>query len=291
MQGALSANQGSLSVAPRADRRVVIIALLLGAVAAILTFAYLRSLGPRMEAAAGAIPVVVASRNVEAGQRLTDAMIEVKMLPEAAVASSAFTTKEQVIGQAVRYPIGQGEQITGARLIEPARVPSLSFQIPPGLRGFTIPVNVQKSPAALAAPGDFVDVLVAFNVEVLGLAPPEAPRSATRGNLEYHAAVTLIQNVQVLSVQQKFAEGAGTYEPATRAAPPRESNINYVTLAVTPEDAQLLALAVDKASLLTLSLRAFGDSQTPEVQPIPEWKLLTPSNAPLQQRAGAAAGA
>jgi len=290
MQGTLTASPSSLSVTPRADRRVVIIALLLGAVAAVLTFAYLRSLGSRGDLVSGALPVVVAGRDVEAGQKLTDAMIEVKMLPEAAIASTAFTTKEQVVGQALRYPIARGEQVTGSRLIEPAKVPSLSFQIPQGLRGFTIPVNVMKSPAALAAPGDFVDVLVALDVEVLGLRPPDAPQrnSSRGGNFEYHAALTLIQNVQVLSVQQKYAEGTGTYEPSTRAAPPKESNVTYVTLAVKPEDAQLLALAVDKASLLTISLRAFGDAQTPEIQPVPEWQLLIPSTEPLQQRAGAA---
>jgi pilus assembly protein CpaB len=275
MQGTLSANPGSLSIAPRADRRVVVIALLLGAVAAVLTFAYLRSLGPRTEAASGALPVVVASRDVEAGQKLTDAMLEVKVLPEAAIASTAFTTKEQVVGQAVRYPIGRGEQVTGTRLIEPAKVPALSFQIPAGLRGFTIPVNAMKSPASLAAPGDFVDVLAAFPADVLGLTPPAQPQASSigRAGLDSHAAVTLIQNVQVLSVQQKYAEGTGTYEPSTRAAPPRESNITHVTLAVKPDEAQLLALAVDKASLLTLSLRAFGDAETLDVRPIPEWQL------------------
>ena len=46
-----------------------------------------------------------------------------------------------------------------------------------------------------------------------------------------------------------------------------------MTLAVKPEDAQGLAIAVDKASLLTVSLRAFGDAQMAEVQPIPEWQL------------------
>jgi pilus assembly protein CpaB len=274
MQGTLSANPSSLSVAPRADRRIVVIALLLGAVAAVLTFAYLRSLGPRTEAATGALPVVVASRDVEAGQKLTDAMLEVKTLPGTAIASTAFSTKEQVLGQTIRYPIARGEQVTGARLVEPAKVPSLSFQIPAGMRGFTIPVTVMKSPAALAAPGDFVDVLAAFPAETLGLTAPAQPQTSTgRSGMDSHAAVTLIQNVQVLSVQQKFAEGTGTYEPSTRAAPPRESNITHVTLAVKPEDAQLLALAVDKASLLTLSLRAFGDTETPELRALPEWQL------------------
>lgn len=275
MQGTLSANPGSLSVTPRADRRVLIIALVLGAVAALLTFAYLRNLGSRMELTAGTLPVVVASRDIEAGQKITDAMVEVKVLPEAAIASTAFTAKEEVLGQGLRYPIARGEQLTASRLIEPAKVAAISFQIPQGLRGFTIPVNVTKSPAALVAPGDFIDVLAAFPVETLGITPPVQSQGATsaRREQDLRAALTLIQNVQVLSVQQAYAAGTGTYEPATRAAPPKETNVTYVTLAVKPEDAQLLTLAVDKASLLTVSLRAFGDAQIAETQPMPEWQL------------------
>src|SRR5205823_5465896 len=154
--------------------------------------------------------------------------------PEAALASTAFTTREEVLGQALRYPIAKGEQFTNSRVIEAVKVPAISFQIPQGLRGFTIPVNVTKSPAALVAPGDFIDVLAAFPVDTLGLAPPPQAQAAgtVRRELDLRAAVTLIQNVQVLSVQQTYAAGAGTYEPATRAAPPKEANVTYVTLAV-----------------------------------------------------------
>src|SRR5207249_11991624 len=121
---------------------------------------------------AGTLPVLVAARDVEAGQKIADVMVEIKMLPEAAIASSAYSTKEQVLGQTLRYPIARGEQLTTTRLVEPAKVPALSFQIPQGLRGFTIPVSALKSPAALVAPGDFVDVLAAFQADVLGLNAP-----------------------------------------------------------------------------------------------------------------------
>ena len=47
------------------------------------------------------------------------------------------------------------------------------FQIPAGLRGFTIGVSTQDSPAAVLVPGDFVDVLVAGN----SLELVETPRS------------------------------------------------------------------------------------------------------------------
>lgn len=43
-----------------------------------------------------------------------------------------------------------------------------------------------------------------------------------------------------------------------------------MTLAVTPEQARLLALVVDKAKLVTLSLRAFGDVEVKELAPVTE---------------------
>jgi pilus assembly protein CpaB len=288
MQGTLSATPSSYAASPHAgDKRIVVAALLMGAVAAVLIVAYLRNLESRAGPAEPTLSVVVAAREIAVGQKFTDGMIELKGLPETAVVSGAATAKDQVVGQVARYPLAKGEQINASRLVEPAKVPALSFQIPPGLRGFTIPMAVTKSPAALVAPGDFVDVLVAFDVQVLGLRPPSTQGDPSRrGDTEFHAAVTLIQNAQVLSVQRQFAEGTGVYEPATRAAPPKESNVTYVTLAVKPEDTQLLALAIDKAKLLTLSLRGFGDAETPELRPIPEWQLLTPATDPLQQRSG-----
>src|SRR5438874_4724455 len=124
MQGSLTANQATLGTASRGDRRAIVIALFLGAIAALLTFAYLRSVASRAEVVAGTLPVVVASRDLEAGERVSDAMIEVKMLPEAAIVSTAFRAKEQVVGQSLRYPVSRGEQLTSARLIETAKVPA-----------------------------------------------------------------------------------------------------------------------------------------------------------------------
>ena len=61
--------------------------------------------------------------------------------------------------RATRSPLG--EQINPLRLVPAEEVQALSFQIPPGLRGYSIPVTTENSPAALLVPGDFVDVLVA----------------------------------------------------------------------------------------------------------------------------------
>lgn len=71
-------------------------------------------------------------------------------------------------------------------------------------------------------------------------------------------------------MQRQYVEGGVPYDPSVRGTLPKESNITYVTLAVTPEQAQLLTLAVEKAKLLTLSLRPFGDDGIKELPPVVE---------------------
>jgi len=162
---------------------------------------------------------------------------------------------------------------------------AISYQIPAGKRAFTVPVSVTRSPAALIAPGDFVDVIAVMRLKDLGLEPAAeeaggvlrrrilGDRNAGPGpDDDRWAAVTVLQSLQVLAVQRHYIDSGVPYNPSVRGNPPRDANINFVTLAVTPEQAQVLALTLEQAKALTLALRPFGDlepkSLTPSVEPI-----------------------
>lgn len=285
--------QKAESASPRSvDLRVLLVALILGVVAAGLIVAYLRSSdsGGGEEAAVPTLTVAVAAEDIAAGKEITDSMVELKALPETAVISNAATAKSQVVGQTLRYPVAKGEQLSNLRLVELPQVQALSFQIPEGMRGFTIPVSVNDSPAALLAPGDFVDVLLSVNLETLAIAeaplppgepavvenpaPVELPPPAEgEGAIENpRAAVTLLQNIQVLSVQRDYVDNGVPYEPSVRGEPPDDDSVNYLTMALTPEQAQLLWLALQDGDV-TVTLRAFGDD---------EIKDLAPATQPLQ---------
>jgi len=161
----------------------------------------------------------------------------------------------------------------------------VSFQIPPGKRAFTVPVNVSRSPAALIAPGDFVDVIAVMRFKDIGLAAGERAEerdllnrireraaggtAQARGDEEDRwAAMTVLQGVQVLAVQRQFVDTGAPYSPTVRGNPPRDLNISFVTLAVTPEQAQALALTVEQAKAVTLSLRPFGDLEPKNLPPL-----------------------
>ncbi len=255
-----------------ANRWVLFLAVLLGLLAAILVVLFLRSLEARRPAPVPLVSAVVAREDIPAGVKITPAMVEVRQVPENTLVQGAATSVDQVVNQTLRYPAAKGEQISTARLVAAARVPAISFQIPPGKRAFTIPVNVTESPAALLAPGDFVDVIAVMRFKDLNLQPPPQSRPANLSDDDLLAAVTVLQNVQVLSVQRTYVDNGVPYDPSVRGNPPREANINFVTLAVTPEQAQALALVRQQAKELTLALRPFGDLEPKPLGPF-AWPL------------------
>jgi hypothetical protein len=79
----------------------------------------------------------------------------------------------------------------------------------------------------------------------------------------------------VLSVKTNFVNEGVAYEESTRGEPYEgedRDDVNFLTVAVTPQDAQLLWL-VSQEGALTVALRAFGDDAIANldavVEPIP----------------------
>lgn len=255
-------------------RMPLVLALILGAVTAGLIVAYLASQDDDGEVALpidDSVEVVVATQPIAVGETITAEMLEVRELPREAVVSGAATDISQVEDQTARYPVLEGEQISIQRLVDPPAVKSLSFTIPEGMRGYTIPVDMTKSPAALTVPGDFVDVIVAFEL-IQQLEDGSFQAVEVNDGDALRSAVTLFQNVQVLAVQRHFVDDGVVYDESTRGDPVEDdNNVSFVTLAVTPEQAQTLWLTAQNGSF-TLALRGFGDDAqnvlVPETEPI-----------------------
>ncbi|MBM3926541.1 MAG: Flp pilus assembly protein CpaB [SAR202 cluster bacterium] len=242
------------------DRRLLVAAPIMGALAAGLIVAYLRSQASDGTASVIMRHVVVAAQEIQPGTKITASMVEIKSLPETAVSAGTVTSLDKAVGQTLRYPAARGEQISSLRLVEPPNAKALSFQIPQGARGFTIPVTVSHSPASLTVPGDFVDVLFTGPVANLGLMPPIGRNVVSVSGIS--GVVTLLQNIQVLAVQRAYVENGAPYDNTVRGEAPEKESVSYVTLALTPEQSELLWKAVSaKDGEITFALRAFGDSK------------------------------
>lgn len=260
----------------RSNRTLLLLALLFAVVAAVLVFVAVNQGGGDEEegaegAAAGTAEVVVASRDISARTELTADMLKVTELPSDQVLRGYFSDAEVVVGQVTRYPLAENEQVTLAKIgpqTSEEEEQGLSFVIPQGMRAFSIRVSEVSSVGGLILPGDLVDIIAIFD----------------EGEVEHDKAVTFLQRVEVLAVAQEAqeaipppttdeageeeadeAEADATPEVAVRTtlgARPEDVEVNpsarTVTLAVTPAQAQLLALVQHRGELV-LSLRGYGD--------------------------------
>jgi pilus assembly protein CpaB len=147
------------------------------------------------------------------------------------------------------------------------------------MRAVAVPFSPVLGAGGLVVPGDRVDVLVYTEYgNLFGPDEPVEPDSAA------HATVlTLLQNVSVLAMDQSYAAPAGGDTSRSRATE-STAQARTVTLAASPEDAQLLFLATQKGTL-GLAMRRFGDNSEQPIEP--EFRLrVARDNGEVTLRAG-----
>ena len=239
----------------RANRLLFAAAVLFAALAAALVFVALQRGGEESSggAPAASASVIVTARDIPANSRLTADMLELRSISPDAILAGAYANIEPLIGLPVRFPLEKGEQLTplkvGLNAIEDEK--DLSLVLPEGKRGFAVEVTEVTGVGGLLLPGNSVDVIAVFDESATGV----------------DKAVTLLQNIEVLSVAQEAQEpvpalaeeSGGTGLNGRRPDDvERQPGARTVTLAVTPPEAQLLALAQQNGSLW-LTLRPFED--------------------------------
>ncbi|MDP9309432.1 MAG: RcpC/CpaB family pilus assembly protein [Chloroflexota bacterium] len=154
------------------------------------------------------------------------------------------------------------------------------------VKAFPVQVNSLSGVADLVQPGDFVDVLASFNLDVATFTPG-APAAGEQGTTQSiierptneGATKVLLQDVQVLDVikpapPQAEASAAPQPEgppseadPAAPVVPPTAGNtLNpgqwVFVIAVTNQEAEVLRFALDRGIGITTILRRAGDHTT-----------------------------
>jgi pilus assembly protein CpaB len=178
--------------------------------------------------------VVVADRPIELGQTLTASMLRLQAWPADALPQGAFTQISELTGSESRVAlraIEPNEPILMSRISGAGGRATLSATIAEGHRAVAIRVNDVVGVAGFVLPGDSVDVLLT-----------RQEGNGMRGNDAMRTDL-LISNVRVLAVDQSASESRN--DPLVARA---------VTIEVTPEDGQKVALA-GQIGTLSLALR------------------------------------
>jgi pilus assembly protein CpaB len=173
---------------------------------------------------------VVAARDLAIGTRLAAADLKAEPWPADAPVEGGFSDVSQVIGRGVIEAITANEPVTQRKLAGPEAGAGLPPTIRPGMRAISVRVNDVVGVAGFVAPGTKVDVLVTLS-------------DATAAT---NLARVVLDNVHVLATNQVYDVERG------RQGQPIPANV--VTLMVTPEEAEKVALAASEGQIL-LTLR------------------------------------
>jgi pilus assembly protein CpaB len=181
---------------------------------------------------------IVAADDLQVGARVEDHDIKIISIPNTDLPPGAPRRKADVVGHGVIIPITRGEFILQNKLAGENAGAGLPSLIPPGMRAVSVRVNEVVSVAGFVTPGTRVDVLL----------------TGSPGGSSETETTTVLQNVAVLASGHTL-ERTSTGEAQTTPV---------ITLLVTPDDAQRLALASSEGHI-QLALRNPLDTRSEDV--------------------------
>jgi len=197
------------------------------------------------------VQVLVAANDIMIGSKLADRDIRLASFPQSSVPPTAFSRKSQVLGRGAVLPISRGDFILANKLAAEDAGAGLPSMIPPGMRAVSVRVNDVVSVAGFVQPGTRVDVLA----------------TGTRGSGNDRQTFTVLENVAVIAVGKNLDRNA----TENQSAP-------VITLLVSPDDAQKLALASQEGRI-QLALRNPLDTKNSAIGPT-RASSLYPGDAP-----------
>ena len=174
--------------------------------------------------AAETAPVVVAAIDLPIATRIEEKHIEVVHWPKSHVPDGTFNNTKSVLGRTLRQAMVKGEVILKQRLADEKDGAGMAALLSEGQRAMSVKVDAVVGVAGFVKPGDMVDVITVMK-----------PDEESEEILEIEAAKVskiILQNIKVLAVGEHLETGGRN-----------AVKVKVVTLAVTPEQSEKLALA------------------------------------------------
>src|SRR5215203_686165 len=173
--------------------------------------------------------VVVAKVEIPVGSRIIPEQLTVAQFPADVTPVGAIARiDENLIGRVVITSISPRDPITESKLAPVGSLGGLSSVIPEGYRAMTVGVNDVVGVSGFIMPGTLVDIVVVIQ-------PPKGTAN------EEMISKIVLQNIKVLASGQNIDKPKNDREV--------ERSVRAVTLQVTPEQAEKLALASSEGKL------------------------------------------
>jgi len=190
------------------------------------------------------VDVVAVTRAIPFGEQITIEDVTTIKYAKDYLPEGVFMTKEELfpegedVARSVLLPVAPNEALTAAKVTNPGELAGISQRLRPGMRAFTIKVDVSTGVSGFLRPGHSVDI---YWTGVVGGA------AQVRGNDATHLIGTAIE---IIGVDQSADTNRSTNEIA-----------RTVTVQVTPADVRSLTQAQSSGSL-SLALVGANDTTT-----------------------------
>ncbi|HEV3468507.1 MAG TPA: Flp pilus assembly protein CpaB, partial [Pyrinomonadaceae bacterium] len=208
--------------------------------------------------------VVVAKVDIPLGTQVVAEQLMKVQYPSNAVPDGSFDAVEKVVGRVLVATVTSKEPITDFKLAAEGSAAGLSAVIPEGYRAMTVKVDDVIGVAGFIQPGAMVDVLTVIQ-------PPD------EGMHRNPISKIVLQNVKVLASGQNMDKPKNEREA---------ESVRAVTLQVTPEQAEKLALAAVEGKL-RLVMRNTADQNDEQTQGANKRSLLSGEHATTPPPPGA----
>jgi pilus assembly protein CpaB len=236
---------------------ILVVAVVVAAVAAFATYAWLNGVQDRAYKDAKLVRVYKVTKDIAKGidgdQALESESIRSDEAPEEFRPATALTNINVIRGKVALTNLSAGQIVVDGMFVEPrAAQVTASARIEPGRVAVTVAADQVTGVAGLLVPGDRVDIIV-----------PNGP-----------AQQMLFQNVEILFIGTTAAPQAGE----TQAVAPATSNL--ITFSVPPLAAEKIILATKTGGLYLVLVPP--DNQPVPVPPVNPGNLFTGGLTPYE---------
>jgi len=191
------------------------------------------------------VDVLVATKNLQMGERLVGGSIGWQSWPKSTVTSLMVTSAAQPDAKTkyetarARAAIFEGEPILDKKLVMPDETGFMSAILPKGMRAISVSVSAETGAGGFILPNDRVDVLLTRKVD-------------DGSNQKAASTETVLSNVRVLAIDQTFkpkGDEDKEYVVADKTA----------TLELDPRQTEVISMTQD-LDQLSLTLRSIREN-------------------------------
>jgi pilus assembly protein CpaB len=215
----------------------LMLALVFGATATFMAMGWLKSQSQKVveQDKSIMVPVVVASKDVPSAVALSADHLKVRQWPSDSALAGKFSRLEDVTSRVTAIPLAAGEPVLESKLAPEGVIPGLTALLSVDKRAMTVKVDEASGVAGFLNPDNRVDVVVTVD----------------KGDFNKDPISKLVlQNLRVLGTGQRIEKRLGE----------KPQVVPTVTLEVTPEEGERLALAIREGNI-SLVLRNQQDER------------------------------